>query len=68
MGLLTADESLIEAALSEITSLPVDARHQRDPDREVVNLLADHHLAEVITIPGQTLAFLHRKANCVCRI
>lgn len=57
MGLLTADESLIEAALSEITSLPVDARHQRDPDREVVNLLVDHHLAEASANPR----FSHKK-------
>ena len=47
MGLLTADESLIDAALSEIVSLSLDARHERDPEREIDDLLADHYLAEV---------------------
>lgn len=47
MGLFTADETLIDAALSEITGLPLDARHERDPEREVDDLLADHYLAEV---------------------
>lgn len=47
MGLLTDDEALIDAALSEIMALPVDERHKRDPERDVENLLTNHYLAEV---------------------
>ena len=47
MGLLTSDESLIDAALSEILALPIEERHLRDPERNVEDLLVNHHLAEV---------------------
>ncbi|EJD03262.1 TPR-like protein [Fomitiporia mediterranea MF3/22] len=46
MGLLTGDEALIDAALSEILSLPLDERHRRDPGRDIENLLTNHYLAE----------------------
>lgn len=47
MGLLTNDEALIDAAISEITSLPFDERYQRDPEHDVERLLTSHYLAEV---------------------
>ena len=46
MGILTEDDGLVDAALSEILSLPVDQRHQRDPEREVTYLLVQHHLGQ----------------------
>lgn len=47
MGLLSEDEGLIDAAVSEIVTLSIDDRHERDPNREVENLLVNHYLAEV---------------------
>lgn len=44
MGILTEDEGLVDAALSEILSLPVDRRHEMDPDRDITHLLIQHHL------------------------
>ena len=34
MGVLTDDDSLIDAALFELISLPLDLRHRRDPRRD----------------------------------
>lgn len=50
MGLLTDDEDLIDAALSEIMSLSIDVRHARDPEGAVEDILANHFLAEVISL------------------
>lgn len=47
MGILTDDESLIDAALSEILALPVDNRLGLDPQRNVDRLLIQHHLGLV---------------------
>ena len=47
MGILTGDDSLVDAALSEILALPLDERLSRDPGREVTYLLVQHHLAQV---------------------
>jgi hypothetical protein len=47
MGLLTDDEALIDAALSEIIGLPVEDQLRRDPGRDVESLLTNHYLAEV---------------------
>ena len=47
MGILTGDDSLVDAALSEILALPLDERLSRDPGREVTYLLIQHHLAQV---------------------
>jgi superkiller protein 3 len=47
MGILTEDDSLIDAALSEILSLPLDRRRQLDPRRDVDYLLIQHHLGQV---------------------
>lgn len=47
MGLLSEDEGLIDAAVSEIVTLSIEDRHERDPSREVEKLLVNHYLAEV---------------------
>jgi len=46
MGILTDDDSLVDAALSEILGLPLEQRLQRDPGREVTYLLIKHHLGQ----------------------
>ncbi|KAH9940522.1 TPR-like protein [Epithele typhae] len=46
MGILTQDDGLVDAALSELLSLPLDQRHERDPEREVTYLLVQHHLGQ----------------------
>ncbi len=43
MGILTEDENLIDAALSEILALPREQRAQMDPAKEVDYLLLKHH-------------------------
>jgi superkiller protein 3 len=47
MGIVTADDALVDAALSEIVSLPVARRIALDPGRDVTYLLAQHALAQV---------------------
>ncbi|KAG7088368.1 hypothetical protein E1B28_012371 [Marasmius oreades] len=44
MGILTDDDGLLDAALSEILALPVDDRSQLDLSRNVDYLLIMHHL------------------------
>ncbi|KAG9316442.1 superkiller protein 3 [Chiua virens] len=44
MGILTGDESLVDAALSEIQSLSIERRQELDPGRNVTYLLIQHHL------------------------
>ncbi|KAJ3913647.1 superkiller protein 3 [Lentinula edodes] len=46
MGILTDDESLIDAALSEILTLPVDRKLELDPQRNVDHLLIQHYLGQ----------------------
>jgi len=46
MGILTEDDSLVDAALSEILSLPPDRRRARDPGRDVTYLLMQQHLEQ----------------------
>ncbi|OBZ66566.1 Superkiller protein 3 [Grifola frondosa] len=46
MGILTDDDSLVDAALSELLALPLDQRHERDPERDVTYLLVQHHLGQ----------------------
>ncbi|KAF8070280.1 TPR-like protein [Lyophyllum atratum] len=46
MGVLTDDESLVDAALSEILALPLEKRHELDPDRNVDYLLTQYHLGQ----------------------
>ena len=47
MGVLTEDDGLVDAALSELLSLPLDQRRERDPEREVTYLLIQHSLGQV---------------------
>ena len=47
MGILTGDDGLIDAALSELKSLPLDLRHRRDPQRDYSYILKQHHLGQV---------------------
>ncbi|KAI0305418.1 TPR-like protein [Multifurca ochricompacta] len=46
MGILTGDDSLIDAALSELISLPIDLRHKRDPRRDSSYILKQHYLGQ----------------------
>ncbi|KAJ4468236.1 TPR-like protein [Lentinula aciculospora] len=46
MGILTDDDSLIDAALSEILALPVDRKLELDPQRNVDRLLIQHSLGQ----------------------
>jgi hypothetical protein len=47
MGILTDDDSLVDAALSELLALPLERRHELDPRRDVNYLLIQHHLGQV---------------------
>lgn len=47
MGVLTDDESLVDAALSELLALPLEQRYERDPGRNVDYLLTQYHLGQV---------------------
>ena len=62
MGILTDDDGLIDAALSELKSLPLDLRHRRDPRRDFSYILKQHHLGQVskqaiIVSPTLTVPF-----------
>lgn len=50
MGIIDADDALVEAALSEIQGLSLDKRATLDPGRIVSRLLVQHHLAQVMCI------------------
>ena len=52
MGILTDDDGLIDAALSELKSLPLDLRHRRDPQRNYSYILKQHHLGQVSDRPS----------------
>ncbi|KAK0440394.1 TPR-like protein [Desarmillaria tabescens] len=43
MGILTDDENLVDAALSEILALPREQRASMDPEKDVEYLLMKHH-------------------------
>ena len=49
MGILTNDDGLVDAALSEMLSLPLDQRAAMDPHHDVNGLLVRHHLGQVST-------------------
>jgi superkiller protein 3 len=46
MGIVSGDATLVDAALSEILSLPPQRRAELDPSRDVTYLLAQHQLAQ----------------------
>jgi superkiller protein 3 len=47
MGILSSDESLLDAAVSEIVALPLDQRQLLDRERNVDGLLERYHLSRV---------------------
>jgi superkiller protein 3 len=47
MGILTDDEGLVDAALSELLSLPTEKRQERDPGGEVDYLMSRYYLSQV---------------------
>jgi hypothetical protein len=47
MGILTRDDNLVDATLSEILALPIEHKHSVDPQRKVDYLLMQHYLAQV---------------------
>lgn len=47
MGILTNDDGLVDAALSEMLSLPLDQRVAMDPHHDVDGLLVKHYLGQV---------------------
>ena len=51
MGILTNDDGLVDAALSEMLSLPLDQRVAMDPHHDVDGLLVKHHLGQVSDVP-----------------
>lgn len=66
MGVLTDDENLVDAALSEIVALPLEQRHQRDPRRDVDYLLMQYHLGQVSSTSTQYKVQKHHAAHVSC--
>ena len=56
MGILTEDDNLVDAALSEILALPLDRRRVRDQRRDVTYLLIQQKLEQVSSLAS---AFAH---------
>ncbi|KAG6854057.1 hypothetical protein C0991_011035 [Blastosporella zonata] len=56
MGVLTDDESLVDAALSELLALPIEQRHELDPGRNVDHLLTQYHLGQQDTQKAVSVA------------
>ena len=54
MGVLTDDDGLVDAALAEILALPIEKRHERDPQRDVDYLLTQYHVGQVSDETGST--------------
>lgn len=46
MGILTEDDGLVDAALTDLLSLPLDRRLKLDPQRDVDYLLTNHHIGQ----------------------
>jgi len=46
MGILTNDDGLVDAALSEVMALPIDQKHRLDSQRDVDYLLIQHGLSQ----------------------
>ncbi len=47
VGILTDHDNVVDAVLSRLPSLPIDHRHERDPEHNVTYLLVQHHLGQV---------------------
>ena len=67
MGILTDDENLVDAALSEIVALPLEQRHQRDPRRDVDYLLMQYALAQVSNTLGGDVDTIGLTFRCLAR-
>jgi len=52
MGILTEDDNLVDAALSEILGLPLERRHRLDPQRNIDYLLIQYHLGQASSNSG----------------
>ena len=63
MGILTGDDNIVDAALSEILALPIEHRHSVDPQRNVDYLLIQHHLAQVSTRHHHWLLFISGRVS-----
>jgi superkiller protein 3 len=62
MGILTDDEGLVDAALSEILALPLEKRRELDPARDVDYLLKQNYLGQVgalFSYPCELLLTMH---------
>lgn len=62
MGILTSDEALVDAALSEILALAPMKRRELDPMRDVDYLLVQHQL-EKVSISLHHYAFVNSGHN-----
>ena len=47
MGILTDDDGLVDAALSEVMALPIDQKQKLNSQRDVDYLLIQHGLSQV---------------------
>lgn len=64
MGILTDDEGLVDAALSEILALPFEKKRALDPGRDVDYLLTQNYLRQVSSFPPMVLVFF---TDVVCK-
>jgi superkiller protein 3 len=53
MGILSNDDSLVDAALSELLASPLQRRYELDPGRDANYLVIQHHLGQV-SVPDGT--------------
>jgi superkiller protein 3 len=53
MGILSNDDSLVDAALSELLALPLQRRYELDSGRDADYLVIQHHLGQV-SVPDET--------------
>lgn len=61
MGILTDDGGLVDAALSEMLSLPLDQRVAMDPRHDVNSLLVKNHLGQVSNVYHVFVSALNQK-------
>lgn len=59
MGILTDDDGLVDAALSEVMALPIDQRHKLDSKRDVDYLLIQHGLSQVCISVLSLILIIH---------
>jgi hypothetical protein len=54
MGILTEDDNLVDAAISEILGLSLEQRYRLDPQGNITYLLIQHHLGQARSILNRT--------------